>query len=97
MEKCLERATLDYNEGAISIRIDCPGVNEGNSDVIRGSLTLYFLNKLLGLLAEKGFMERNDAGDALFLFEDYLQNKGNVMSFDDISDCFDLEDERGYF
>lgn len=97
MEKFSDRATLDYKDGLITVRIDCPGISNAKSEIIRSSLTVYFMEKLLGLLAEKGFMERNDAEDALFMFEDYLQNKGNEMNIDSVLGLFDLEDENGYF
>ncbi len=97
MEKCSEKATLDYKDGLLSVRIDCPGANNENSAAIRNSLSVYFLGKLLTLLAERGFIEVNDAEDVLFMFEDFLQNKGNNMDFNEDFDLFDLEGENGYF
>jgi len=95
MEKSIEKASLDYKDGLLSIRIDCPGVyNDNNS--INNSLSVYFFDKLLNLLSEKGFIQSNDAEDALFLLEDFLQNRESSVDFGDDFDIKFTEEDYGY-
>jgi hypothetical protein len=89
--------SLDISDGMLIVRLACPeAITKSDDHELEHAIVLYLLGKLVKLLTEKGYIDNHNAGDLVFMIEDYMENNTILRNDNFLIDSINFDEEDFY-